>query len=188
MKRFAAGLFLLAVVVSLSASASAHGERESTDPKAGETLKRPPKHVYINLTEAPSKGGVVNVRDGCGNEVPLDLVAVERTLHATLSSKGEPGKWRVGYRAISKVDGHATKDAFIFTVRGQKDCSSEGNVSDPVSSEGSGPAASGDQDSGARTEEGIGSGAFVAVLAGVGGLMLLGILWTVRSILQKREG
>lgn len=178
---------LLGAVGLFSQSASAHGERESTEPSAGESVKRSPKHVYINLTEAPSEGAEVRVQDGCGDEVPQELVIIERTLHSTLS-KGAPGKWQVSYRAVSKVDGHATKDAFSFTVRGQKDCSEEEIATDPASGQETDPAAGASRDSGSETgSSAIGSGAFVVVLGAIGGLMLIGILWTVRSIIVKRE-
>lgn len=177
--------FLAVFVFLLAAPAYAHGERDSTDPESGATLKRPPKHVYVNLTEPPTSDALMNVTDGCGREVLKDLAVVERTLHATLS-RGEPGEWRVRYRAISKVDGHATKDTFSFAVSGAKDCSVAPEDPDP---EEDPQTAAGDDDSGSDPEEGsgLGSGTFVAIIGVLGVLILGGILWTVRSIIAKRE-
>ncbi len=112
-----AGLFTF----SLTMPAHGHGEFESARPEPGSALKAAPSAVAITLTEPPAPGTVVKVTDGCGRNVARDSSRDGQVVQAALA-EGQPGRWRVQFRAISAVDGHSTRGSYKFRVRGRRDC------------------------------------------------------------------
>jgi copper resistance protein C len=130
--------------------ALAHGELDKTTPVEGADLGKPPAHVIVTLTEAPSKGAVLRVLDGCKENQASTPLIEERSLHSVVNG-GEPGTWTVSYRVVSAEDGHLTKGTYTFKVKGSKDCSGGGGndtdigqattpiTPDPASSEDSFP-------------------------------------------------
>jgi methionine-rich copper-binding protein CopC len=174
MRRSFLFLVTLAFGLTISATAFAHGEIESTIPEADSKLGKAPNHLIINFSEAPTKDAVFKVLDGCGRNM-IDQAGVQGgTGHIFLASGGEPGKWEVSYKIVSAVDGHPSNGSYGLTVQGKKDCggSSGGGGNAP---NGGGGNAAGD---GAPTgnEEDGGSFPVVPVLLGTVGLVALAFL------------
>ena len=117
-------LFAIAatLVTLVPAPASAHGDLQGTSPEDGSRVKEVPAEITITLTEAPTQGAEVSATDGCKKKVPA-AVSVDGDDIVLVPGGGEPGKWKVKYRAVSSVDGHQTRGAISFTVAGKKDCS-----------------------------------------------------------------
>jgi methionine-rich copper-binding protein CopC len=130
-----ATLILAFSLSTLVGIATAHGDLRTGEPEEGSTLKKPPKHAYLNFSETPSNDSKLEVFDGCGEEVVNKLERFDITLHATLSA-GQPGTWKVTYDVISAEDGHETKGSYNFTVTGEKDCSDASAGSGSDSGEG----------------------------------------------------
>ena len=131
-----AGLLLMSVVVVAlvvpATAALAHGDLAGTSPEDGDRVGRPPAEVRITLTEAPTRGAEARATDGCKKKVPSAVSVDGDDILLTLEG-GEPGRWKVSYRAVSSVDGHRTRGNFGFTVTGNKDCrgdASEGPADD----------------------------------------------------------
>ncbi len=124
-RKLPVSLMAIGFIVTMSGAVHAHGLLESSDPKPDARLNEVPGHIYVNLTEPPTDASTLKVVDGCGRDVIDTQEVVERTLHATLVSSGQPGRWKVSFSAISATDGHETKDGYNFLVNGDKDCSEE---------------------------------------------------------------
>jgi methionine-rich copper-binding protein CopC len=119
-----AGLLIaaLAAVLLQAAPAGAHAERSASTPKEGATVAAPPEALNITFTEPPTGDAVVEVSDGCGRDVVVDLEVQNFEITAVLA-EGRPGRWTVQSNVISGVDGHNTRDRWTFEVRGEADCS-----------------------------------------------------------------
>ncbi len=122
--RFAVSLGMVALVLAIAPVALAHGEFQSATPKPGSVARTPPKEVSVTLTEPPARGTVLKVFDGCARNLVRDTSRSDLVLEAALGD-GQPGRWAVEFRAISSVDGHSTRDAYGFKVRGKRDCSKD---------------------------------------------------------------
>ena len=109
------------VVLGVPAPGYGHGDLQSTSPEAGSTLRKTPKRVTITLTEAPTRGAEARAVDGCKKAVPAALSVEGSDIVLSLEG-GEPGRWKVSYRAVSSVDGHQTRGTLAFKVAGTKDC------------------------------------------------------------------
>lgn len=118
---FVLALLLVALVPGI---ARAHGDLESTIPEAGSKVDKAPDHIIINFTEPPTRASVVEVRDGCKDDIIDEAYFEERVAHVFLTD-GEPGKWKVSYRVVSAADGHKTEGSYALTVAGKSDCSNE---------------------------------------------------------------
>ena len=111
-----------ALLALVPAPAFAHGDLDGTSPEDGSKVKEVPSEITITLTEAPTQGAEASAMDGCKRKVPA-AVSVDGNDVVLTVEGGEPGKWKVKYRAVSSVDGHQTRGAISFTVAGKKDCS-----------------------------------------------------------------
>ena len=118
-------LLLGVTIVLLQASpALSHAERSASTPKEGATVAAPPDVLRLTFTEPPTGDAAVTVLDECGRDVVSDVEVQNFEITATLSG-GQPGRWRVETNVISAVDGHNTRDRWLFDVRGAADCSAE---------------------------------------------------------------
>lgn len=124
MRRGVAVLASVVVLLVLPGVASAHGDLEGTSPEEGSTVGKVPGEIRVTLTEAPTKGPEAAATDGCKKKVPAAVSIDGNDIVLSLDG-GEPGKWKVSYRAVSAEDGHQTRGAFGFTVSGKKDCSTD---------------------------------------------------------------
>lgn len=131
MVRIGAVSALVLLFLSVSGPAWGHGDLQGSDPEDGSRLKRPPRAITLTLTEAPARGSVMTVRDGCGRKVPGKVFVKEADLGYSVSG-GDPGSWHASYRAISAEDGHLTQGGISFTVAGKKECSKEPSPADQI--------------------------------------------------------
>lgn len=173
----AAAVFLLAL---WPVSALGHGETTTTDPEAGASLGRSPKTVSVTLSEPPAENAQFTVTDGCGDTVSSDPQVDGDTLSTTISG-GEPGKWEAGYRVVSSVDGHMTKDTFGFKVDGKTDCSAD----EPKEPKGSGDDGEAGDGEGGGTARGPGDeddgSSFPIVPVAAGTVALVGLALVIRT-------
>jgi copper resistance protein C len=175
-------LLAAALVAVFPTAALAHGEIESTIPEADATLKKPPNHLIINFTEAPTKDAVFKVVDGCGTNVIDQAEVQERVGHIFLTSGAQPGKWKVSYKIVSAVDGHPTKGGYGLTVKGQTDCSEpdgSGNGGGNGNGGNGGAGAAGDTGApaGAETDDG---GSFPIVPVALGTIAVVALAFLAR--------
>ncbi len=143
----------LLLVVVPAAPALAHAERTGSTPEPRSRAAAPPAEVSVSFTEPPVADADFQVLDGCERDVVDDLDVQGTDITASLS-EGQPGRWRVEFHVISGIDGHPTRDAFSFRVRGAPDCTAE---EEPPPAAGDDPR---DDDSGGR-------GLLIALFAGV---------------------
>lgn len=102
----------------------AHGDLRSTQPEAGSTTPRIPRHISIDFTEAPTGRPEIGIVDGCRRPVAAGVTRVEEgQVHVAVDRSAQPGKFSVNYRIVSAVDGHPSKGSYKFTVNGKRDCS-----------------------------------------------------------------
>jgi copper resistance protein C len=140
-------VFALLAMFGSVVSASAHGELEGADPEPNAQLKAPPPDVTMTFTEEPSSDSVIDVTDGCGNDVVQQSLVDGNDFVVRLAT-GQPGKWNASFRVISAEDGHLTKGQYSFTVAGKKDCSpdkgGDGNGNGDGNGDGPSPGTGGD--------------------------------------------
>jgi methionine-rich copper-binding protein CopC len=131
----------LGVMFSLApvAGAHAHGEQETTRPKNGARLRRPPDHVSMTLSEAPSDARVL-VRDGCGRRVG-GKTRIKGARVFAAARKGQAGRWEVRFKAVSSEDGHLSKGGFSFRVVGKRECDAAKTPSEPQPQDSAAPQA-----------------------------------------------
>lgn len=111
------------LVVAFSAPpARAHGVIDNADPARGARVQDPPEAVVVTMTEAPVRGSVFVVTDGCGDEVSQEPQLSGQEVTIPIAA-GEPGRWRVRFEALSSVDGHLVEGGYRFRVAGERDCS-----------------------------------------------------------------
>lgn len=113
----------LLFVVSAAVPAIAHAERSASTPEEGARVSAAPNEVMVSFTEPPIADATFQVFDGCDDDV-VDEFDVQGTEITAALAGGQPGRWRVSFHVVSGIDGHATRDAFTFRVRGDADCSS----------------------------------------------------------------
>ncbi len=161
------------LVILAPTGAHAHGDLEGTIPKPGSKLEKPPDHLIINFTEAPTKQSVVTVRDGCRNDVVEDVAFEDRTAHVFLDA-AEPGRWNIEYEVISSSDGHKTDGSYELQVKGKRVCAVRTPPGGTGEGKGRGPEARGDIDE----DEGDDEGSFpvVPVALGTGGVVALALV------------
>ena len=182
MRRTLLALVAMMCVTVVGPVAYGHGEKESTKPEQGAHLKKPPKHVYVNLTEAPSQDSSMTVTDGCRRDVVATVESVERTLHATLDA-GEPGKWVVKYKIVSAEDGHPSRDDFSFHVGGRKDCTEE--QAEDKEGEANGQGDDADPALGSGADNAGESSSSVPLFIGLGAVALIGAAFGIRLASKK---
>jgi methionine-rich copper-binding protein CopC len=170
---------LVAVGGALSSTALGHGEIDSAIPEPESTAGRPPNHLIINFTEAPTKDAVFKVLDGCGTNL-IDVAEIEDgTGHVFLTKGGEPGEWKVSYKIVSAVDGHPTKGSYGLTVKGKKDCSEAGDPGggDPQGNAGGG---NGGGAAGAPPGDGDDGGSFPVIPVALGTVGVVALAFIAR--------
>ena len=111
-----AGLLLLAA----GGPAGAHALLRESDPAAGSSLERAPSRVVLTFTERPEPGlSTISVLDTGGQPVergqavPVDGAPLQ--LAVGLGDLAD-GTYTVGWRVVSKDDGHLTAGSFAFGV------------------------------------------------------------------------
>lgn len=178
--RLAAVAAVAVVLASGAAPAWAHGEKVVSTPDDDARVDAPPRRVTLTLTEAPTPDAVLQVADGCGDDVVADVRVRGETVEASISG-GSPGRWRARYEVISAIDGHPTDGRWDFTVRGARDCAAEGDDGAAEGDDGDdetpghGPTLAG---GGGPRDDGDGGGGVpvVAVIAGAVALVAIALV------------
>ncbi len=115
-------LLLIALTAGLCASrlspAAGHGVVEGSDPPANAALDAAPRQIVLKVTEpvGPAFSSVV-VLDKSGRRIS-GATAVSpdgRRMTASLATLGR-GAFLVKWRSLSRLDGHTSSGAFLFTV------------------------------------------------------------------------
>ena len=121
MRRFVA-VVALAVggLFALAPAASAHALLRSSTPSSGATLTTAPSQVTIEFTEAPEPSlSTIHVLDTSGNSYekgkPQPVPGDSHALRVTLKPLPK-GVYTVGWRTVSRADGHVTGGSFAFGV------------------------------------------------------------------------
>lgn len=163
----------LFVIGSLAAAvpARAHGDIQASDPAPRSTVERAPRSVAITFTEAPTAQAVLTVTDGCRRDVAQGVDVVDATATVRVAV-GQPGRWQVGYRVISSLDGHRTQGRYAFTVAGKRDCTPDDEATDD-------PDTGGTRALPLQPDEPEGSGAPLVPIA-LGAVALVAIALVVR--------
>ena len=117
-------LSLVSGPLLLPVAARAHSELESSRPADGARTNKPPDHIVLRFSEAPTDESVVKVSDRCTKDLVDDSFVAGNAFHVEIVG-GTGGKYVVDYALISAEDGHPTKGKFSFTVKGPADCSAE---------------------------------------------------------------
>jgi methionine-rich copper-binding protein CopC len=168
-------LSLVVLTLGLAGSgASAHGLLESSDPRAGSTVRTVPKSVSVALTEAPGPGTSAAVSDGCDRDVEAGLQREENVLKIGIGD-AQPGRWKVRFRVVSAVDGHATRGNFGFKVRGKADCSQPTPDDSPEDQVGGGEDTQIANDQEDESE-------FPVIPFAIGSLVIVGVAFLIRSL------
>jgi methionine-rich copper-binding protein CopC len=162
MKRITTLFLLLAAIALPTSHAFAHGEIETSNPADHATLKKVPPEVSVTFSETPSDASKLVVKDGCGSE--MGDPSVEGKALVVSVGDAQPGTWSAKWDVISAEDGHRTKGAISFLVRGQPDCS----VGEPSPDETG--------DAGSPGEDAAGSSEGIPTVVIVGGAVGLGLV------------
>jgi methionine-rich copper-binding protein CopC len=152
----------MAVFFAIPNDAFAHAERLTSRPEAGADLQEAPTELAISFSEPPTGDSVVEVVDGCGNDLVQEVKVQNQDITAQLA-KGQPGTWKVQSSVVSGVDGHPTKDSWRFAVAGEADCSQRA----------SGQTADGKEDDG---------GDFPVIPVVIGAVLVLGVAVMLRVL------
>ncbi len=120
MRRAAALVLVLAgalLAIARPGPIEAHAALRSSDPAANAFLQRAPARVTLTFTEPiDSRSSTVQVLDARGTVVETGPVAVSgATMSVELPQIG-PGIYNVLWGNVSRIDGHAIKGSFPFTV------------------------------------------------------------------------
>jgi methionine-rich copper-binding protein CopC len=125
MRKFTSSLFTILVATSLaliSSWAEAHGQFVSSNPKAGSTLSKLPKLVWVEfdgnlITIADKKTNFLTVKDSKGKELSVGKAFVGGArVSVNLKDRSTTGKIKVSWRVVSE-DGHPVTSSLTFTVK-----------------------------------------------------------------------
>jgi methionine-rich copper-binding protein CopC len=125
MCKFTSSLFTILVATSLALIpiwAEAHGQFVSSNPKAGSTLSKLPKLVWVEfdgnlITIADKKTNLLTVKDSKGKELSDGKAFVGGArVSVNLKDRSATGKIKVSWRVVSE-DGHPVTSSLTFTVR-----------------------------------------------------------------------
>jgi copper resistance protein C len=107
----------LSVVVTAPV-ATAHAELESTTPKQGSTVQRPPQQVTLTFSEPIRTPAFVEVTGPDGTDVTTGDVGVrDEVLTQRLGDAAGGGAYSLSYR-VTSADGHPISGTVRFRVAG----------------------------------------------------------------------
>jgi copper resistance protein C len=125
MRKFTSSLFTVLIATSLVLVPSwteAHGQFVSSNPKAGSTVSKLPKVVWVEfdgklITIADKQTNFLTVRNSNGRVLSDGKAFVEGTrVSVNLKDRSAAGKIKVSWRVVSE-DGHPVSSSLTFTVR-----------------------------------------------------------------------
>ncbi len=121
MRWISVGLLVLLVAMLPAGVVFAHANLLRSDPPAGARLDEPPQEVRLWFSE-PIEPAYTEVRllDSSGKAVPTGplrvLLGDGTAVAVAVTSPLGQGIYTVGWRAMSRVDGHITEGSFSFGV------------------------------------------------------------------------
>ena len=125
MRKFTSSLLTILIATSLAlipSWAEAHGQFVSSNPKAGSTLSKMPKLVWVEfdgnlITIADKQTNFLTVRNSKGRELSDGKAFVSGTrVSVNIKDRSATGKIKVSWRVVSE-DGHPVSSFLTFTVR-----------------------------------------------------------------------
>jgi methionine-rich copper-binding protein CopC len=125
MRKFTSSLLTILIATSLAlipSWAEAHGQFVSSNPKAGSTLSKLPKLVWVEfdgnlITIADKQTNFLTVKNSKGRELSdgKPFVGGAR-VSVNIKDRSAAGKIKVSWRVVSE-DGHPVTSSLTFTVR-----------------------------------------------------------------------
>ena len=125
MRKFTSSLLTILIATSLAlipSWAEAHGQFVSSNPKAGSTLSKMPKLVWVEfdgdlITIADKQTNFLTVKNSKGKELSDGKAFVSGTrVSVKIKDRSATGKIKVSWRVVSE-DGHPVSSFLTFTVR-----------------------------------------------------------------------
>ena len=120
MRRLAALVVMIAgVAVALSSPGPvfAHAALRTADPAANAFLQRPPGQVTLSFTEPiDAKSSSIEILDAAGQPVATGEVDVSDANMTVALPVLKPGIYNVLWANVSRIDGHAIRGSYPFTV------------------------------------------------------------------------
>ncbi|MGG5173312.1 copper resistance CopC family protein [Pseudarthrobacter sp. J1738] len=121
--RLAAIAAILIPAATAASPALAHDSLSSTNPTPDAAITHAPATVSLTLSEPPADSknlnlSTITVTDGAGKTVSDGNVTVYGPTLSTKLSEGDPGTYKVLWRAVSS-DGHPIEGSYTFTVQAQ---------------------------------------------------------------------
>ena len=125
MRKFTSSLLTILIATSLAlipSWAEAHGQFVSSNPKAGSTLSKIPKLVWVEfdgdlITIADKQTNFLTVKNSKGRELSDGKAFVSGTrVGVNIKDRSATGKIKVSWRVVSE-DGHPVSSFLTFTVR-----------------------------------------------------------------------
>ncbi len=115
-------LFLSILVFAPQATACAHGDLISSNPKASSVVTKIPKLVWVEfdgklITIAGKQTNFLSVKNSKGQELGAGKAVVSgRRISVEIKDRSALGKIKVSWRVVSE-DGHPVASFLTFTVR-----------------------------------------------------------------------
>jgi len=108
---------IVAPLLILAGSASAHALLDRADPRAGSVVTGVPRQVSLSFTQKLEAAfSTIEVTDASGHRVDDGTPHIEGNVMSVPLRTISPGIYRVKWRVFS-VDMHTTEGAFNFEVR-----------------------------------------------------------------------
>jgi len=118
----AVALFLAIFLAVPQASAFAHGEMLTSNPKARSTISKMPKIIWVEfdgalITIADKKSNFLTVKNSKGKELSDGKASVGGAkISVNIKDRSATGTIKVSWRVVSE-DGHPVSAFLTFTVR-----------------------------------------------------------------------
>lgn len=125
MRKFTSSLLTILIATSLAlipSWAEAHGQFVSSNPKAGSTLSKIPKLVWVEfdgdlITIADKQTNFLTIKNSKGRDLSDGKAFVSGTrVSVNIKDRSATGKIKVSWRVVSE-DGHPVSSFLTFTVR-----------------------------------------------------------------------
>jgi copper transport protein len=107
----------LAVALGQPETALGHAALRTSDPAANAFLQRAPGQISLAFTEPiDPKSSFIEVLDAGGNPIELGALSVSGPNMTVPLPQLQPGIYNVLWGNVSRIDGHAIRGSFPFTV------------------------------------------------------------------------
>lgn len=107
----------LALLFGKADTAVGHAALLSSDPPANAFLQQPPDRIALSFAEPlESKSSSITVLDASGQPIAIPKASVNAASMTVSLPRLKPGIYNVLWANVSRVDGHAIRGSFPFTV------------------------------------------------------------------------